>query len=41
MKVITFEQLFHYPNSDQWLYEEVIIVDHYYFQVKNWKIHQS
>ena len=23
MKVITFEQLFHYPNSDQWLYEEV------------------
>ena len=23
MKVISFEQLFHYPNSDQWLYEEV------------------
>ena len=23
MKVITFEQLFNYPNSDDWLYEEV------------------
>ena len=23
MKVITFEQLLHYPNSDQWLYDEV------------------
>ena len=23
MKVITFEELFNYPNSENWLYEEV------------------
>ena len=44
MKVITFEELFNYPDLENWLYEEVsarLLVASITFKAKKWKIHQG